>query len=59
MDSNLEKTLRNRKENEKCIICGVDISARKISTIMLKHFFIGAVEICENHIISSEQIKAS
>lgn len=49
MDSNLEKTLRQRQNAGECIICGKKIDS-KMPTIVLEHHKLELVEICESHI---------
>jgi len=57
MNSNLEKTLRQRQEDKECIICGKDIKECK-SIITLQHRILGEVIICPSHIKNSEETKA-
>ena len=55
MDINLERTLRQRQESGQCIICTKELN-EKMPQIILKHFILGNVLICESHIKSSEGI---
>ena len=57
MDSNLEKTLRKRADNNECIICGKDLEKDKQPITVLTHAVIGEVLICEKHIKSKVQKK--
>lgn len=52
MNSNLEKILRQRQADKECIICGTEI-INKTPSIILQHFILGPVEICEKHVKQS------
>lgn len=53
MDSNLEETLRQRQEDDECIICAKKLDDKAIPQIILQHFILGPVIICESHIKQS------
>jgi len=50
MDINLERTLRKRQESGQCIICEQKLNEKEIPQIILQHFILGPVIICEKHI---------
>lgn len=57
MDSNLEKILRQRISDNKCIICARKYSDKKevIRTTLFLHTIFGDVQICEKHIKKGDE----
>lgn len=50
MNSVMQKLLEHRQQNKCCIICGKNCGETNTPSIILHHFVLGNVEVCEKHI---------